>query len=66
MATVLPNLIDRWRGLRNGKRKYVGQIVLYGDGAKRTVIAEVYGWSLKQMRARKRAVERALKELHQG
>lgn len=24
VATVLPKIIDRWRGLRNGKRKWTG------------------------------------------
>ena len=62
MSSVLPGLRDRHRNYRNGRRKYVGQVLLFDT--KWTVIAEVYGWTLREMRARKMAVAKALKDLN--
>ena len=68
MTSILPGLIDRWRNKKNGKRRYTGQVLKF-DGANkqqpRSVIAEVYGDSLKEMRKRKNAVAKLLKEMEQ-
>ena len=70
MPSILPALIDKWRTKRDGTRRYVGQILLFDGGNKRQprkVIAEVYGDTLEEMRARKNAVFEALKgETKQG
>ena len=58
MPSILPALIDKWRTKRDGTRRYVGQILLFDGGNKRQprkVIAEVYGDTLEEMRARKNA-----------
>lgn len=62
MPSILPALIDKWRTKRDGTKRYVGQILLF-DGRNKgpKVIAEVYGDTLEEMRARKNAVFEALK-----
>jgi hypothetical protein len=60
MTTILPSLVDRHRNLRNGRKRWVGQVVAF-DRDRRSVIAEVYGTTLAQMRRRKRLVWIALK-----
>ena len=60
MTSILPSITDKWRNKRNGKRRYVGQVLRF-DGGTTTVIAEVYGDTLKEMRRRKHAVADALK-----
>jgi len=62
MTSILPSGVDRWRAKRNGKRRYVGQIIRFGS-PKRMVIAEVYGNTLREMSRRKRAVWVALRDI---
>jgi len=64
MPSILPALVDKWRTKRDGTRRYVGQILLFDGGNQRQprkVIAEVYGDTLEEMRARKQAVFESLK-----
>ena len=64
MPSILPAIRDKWRTKRDGTRRYVGQILLFAEGNQRQprkVIAEVYGDTLEEMRARKQAVFQALK-----
>ena len=62
--TILPSIADRWRNKRDGTKRYVGQVLMF-DGATKTVIAEVYGSSLEQMRERKHAAYELFKEMYQ-
>lgn len=63
---VMPGLIDRYRNLRNGRKKYTCEILLLGGDHERQVIAHVYGNSLREARRRKRIVCKALKALHES
>lgn len=56
---IYASLTDRYRTLRNGKRKHVGQIMALENG-KRRVIAEVYSDTLDECRRRKHVVAAAL------
>lgn len=59
---VLPGIVDRYRNLRNGKKRYVGHVQLLKDN-KFVVIAEAYGETMAEMRERKHAIAAALKLL---
>lgn len=65
MPSVLPSLIDKFRNKRNGEKRYVGQVIKF-DGSRRTVIAEVYGDSIEEMRARKKLCCDALANAENG
>ena len=60
MSTILPGMIDRWRGKRNGQKRCVGQVLKFDGSKKKEVICEVYGDSLLEMRRRKYAAWKAL------
>lgn len=62
MSVILPDLVDRYLNLRDGRKKFVGKILAI-DGGKKKVIAHVYGTTIEEMRARKYAVLKALKEI---
>jgi N-acetyl-beta-hexosaminidase len=67
MASVLGGIIDTYRGKANGKRRYVGKVLLF-DGRRKpvkSVMAEVYGDTMEEMRRRKHAVAAALKALEE-
>ena len=57
--TILPGLVDR-DDARSGPRRWRGEVLLFTP-KKPVVIATVYGSTLEEMRARKRAVYEALK-----
>ena len=57
--TILPGMVDREHA-RNGPRRWRGEVLLFTP-KKPVVIAVVYGRTLAEMRARKRAVYEALK-----
>lgn len=56
---VLGSLTDQYRNKKNGNRRWTGKVYLF-DGGSRNLIAEVYGDSAEEMRARKHAVASAL------
>lgn len=63
MPSVLPCLRDKYRNKRNGKRVWIGQVLLF-DGSKPVrVIAEVRDENLSVMRRRKHAICRVLSEM---
>lgn len=62
MTSILPSIKDRYRNLRNGKKKFTGQVIRF-DGETRTVIAEVYGSTVEEMRIRKNAVAELLAKM---
>lgn len=58
-TTILPGLVDR-KHTRSGPRRWRGEVMMFTP-KKPVVIAVVYGRTMKEMRARKRAVYEALK-----
>lgn len=65
MPSILPGLVDRQRVRKNGTY-WVGEVIYFG-GNDRKVVAHVYGDTIKECRARKRAVADLLqRELKKG
>ena len=67
MASVLPSIIDSYRNKANGKRRYVGKVLLFDSSRnpKPITLAEVYGDTMEEMRRRKHAVAAVLKSLEE-
>lgn len=63
MVSILPRINDRWRNLRNGKKRWTGQVLRFDP--KPRVIADVYGDTLEEMKGRMSVVCEALKNLEQ-
>lgn len=60
MPSVLPSLRDKYRVKRNGKKLWIGQVLLFDGKGPPRVIAEVRDDNLGCMRRRKHAVYKAL------
>lgn len=68
--TILGSLVDRYRTLRNGKKRWVGQVLRFAPDEDRkcvrSVIAEVYGPTVEEMRERKAVVCGVLRDLERS
>jgi len=65
MQSILPGLVDTQRTRKSGTY-WVGEVIYFG-GTERKIVAHVYGDTLEECRARKKAVcELLQKELKKG